>query len=35
MRGMSMLLADDQAIKDVIAYIMTLPVPAPATGGAE
>ena len=25
MRGMSMLLADDQAIKDVIAYIVTLP----------
>jgi cytochrome c553 len=34
MRGMSMLLADDQAIKDVIAYIMTLPVPA-ASGGSE
>lgn len=33
MRGMSMLLADDQAIKDVIAYIVTLT--PPATGGAE
>jgi cytochrome c oxidase subunit 2 len=30
MRGMSMLLADEQAIKDVLAYIATLP-PAPAT----
>jgi len=34
MRGMSQLLADDQAIKDVIAYIMTLQ-PIPPTGGAE
>jgi cytochrome c oxidase subunit 2 len=31
MRGMSMLLADDQAIKDVIAHIMTLS--PPASGG--
>lgn len=36
MRGMSQLLADDQAIKDVVAYIMTLqPSAAAATGGAE
>jgi cytochrome c oxidase subunit 2 len=33
MRGMSMLLADDQAIKDVIAYIITLP--APTSGGTK
>ena len=33
MRGMSMLLADDQAIKDVLAHIATLS-PAPS-GGAE
>jgi cytochrome c oxidase subunit 2 len=33
MRGMSMLLADDQAIKDVLAHIATL-TPA-ASGGAE
>ncbi len=33
MRGMSMLLADDQAIKDVLAHIATLS-PAPG-GGAE
>jgi cytochrome c oxidase subunit 2 len=33
MRGMSMLLADEQAIKDVLAYIATLP-PAPS-GGAK
>jgi cytochrome c553 len=31
MRGMSMLLADEQAIKDVLAYISTMaPAPAPA-----
>jgi len=37
MRGMSQLLADDQAIKDVVAFIMTLPMPGAATasGGAE
>lgn len=38
MRGMSMLLVDDQAIKDVIAHIMTLPVPgsqAAASGGSK
>jgi cytochrome c oxidase subunit 2 len=34
MRGMSMLLADEQAIKDVLAHIATLPGPA-ASGGAE
>ncbi len=33
MRGMSMLLADDQAIKDVLAHIATLS--APPSGGAE
>ncbi len=33
MRGMSMLLADDQAIKDVIAYIVSLS--PPAAGGAK
>lgn len=34
MRGMSMLLADEQAIKDVLAHIATL-APKPASGGAE
>lgn len=33
MRGMSMLLSDEQAIKDVLAHIATLSVPA--SGGAE
>jgi cytochrome c oxidase subunit 2 len=33
MRAMSMLLADDQAIKDVLAHIATLP--SPASGGAK
>ncbi len=33
MRGMSMLLADEQAMKDVLAYIASLP--APASGGAK
>jgi cytochrome c oxidase subunit 2 len=39
MRGMSMLLADDQAILDVIAHLNTLPAPpapaAAAPGGAK
>lgn len=34
MRGMSMLLADDQAIKDVLAHIATLSQ-KPTSGGAE
>lgn len=34
MRGMANLLVDDQAIKDVIAYIVTLS-PPPASAGAE
>jgi len=34
MRGMSMLLSDDQAIKDVLAHIATLPPPT-NSGGAE
>jgi cytochrome c oxidase subunit 2 len=34
MRGMSMLLADDQAILDVVAYLNTLPAPASAPAAA-
>jgi len=30
-----MLLADDQAILDVIAYLNSLPAPAAAAGGAK